>query len=309
MPVLTSPQTLETASLELAERDFSTYLSQLGKMHTPSLATKLTLAIAVLSDRPYRFDAQGDGYDSDIDLRPSLNTQFLDCVTFCEIVLAMIHSRSFHAMQQIHTRIRYLHSVKYYFHRHHFFDASWLVHNRANNIVTGPTLGRLARTYLTHTRMTLDLPNWLLYQKSYIETHHQKCLTQHARAIPEFYRHQTTLDVSYIPISRLVNQAGTVCENTLAQLPSCAIMLIICAHWNTDKADIIPQRMKLTGSCFSVTHLGFVTETNGQRYFSHARMQDKITTVALADYLRYIRLHLPYVSGVQFEGIGEPSNH
>lgn len=285
------------------QQDFLRY-EQLINCHThPSTHEKILAAISVFNGREYAFDPCGDGPLSDIDHRQQLHTLRFDCMTFCNIVLAMIHSKTYTDLIENHINIRYINRDQRYFFRHHFIETTWTQHNRQQQYLTGPISSQLTLSSPRTSSLTLNYPAWINYQKTYIEKTFKTPFTPSLHSVPDLYNTSLDIPIEYIPIEQLVSDDGVANTQLLHQIPPGCIMQLICADWDPSSQPSIPKRMLKIATRIAVIHLGFITKPNTHLIFSHANIGNRVTSMALDAYLLYIRRELPYINGIYLESV------
>ena len=114
--------------------------------------TRSTIAarIAAYSERalgtPYAADSLGEGSGAACDGDPLMDLGRVDCVTFCEQILALAVSRHYDEAFRNLQRIRYRGGIISFATRNHFVMADWLPHNQwLLKDITADTGGRLCQ--------------------------------------------------------------------------------------------------------------------------------------------------------------------
>ena len=282
--------------------DLGCYFTALSKKPNASIEYRMRCAFSVLDGRKYQFDPQGEGIEGDVDNRPVLTTRHFDCMTFCDTVLAMIHSDSAPSMLRTHRMVRYIDGSQLYFHRHHFIEGTWIQHNRENGFLGGfPNI--VGDIFHQTTRQTvLNFPKWLEYQATYIRDKIAPSVTLKSLSIPSIYQNPCTLDFPYIPLKALVNEDNVVNMQALSSIPSGCVLMLIAAE-STPSPASLPKRIRAIATDLAVTHLGFVTKVDGNLIFTHAQIGHQVVSVMLASYLQHIHKHSRYIAGIALERI------
>jgi len=109
-----------------------------------------TARIAAFSERalgtPYAADSLGEGSGAACDADPLIDLSRVDCVTFCEQVLALTMSRNYDEAFRNLQRIRYRDGIISFATRNHFVMADWLPRNQwLLKDITGDAGGELCQ--------------------------------------------------------------------------------------------------------------------------------------------------------------------
>jgi len=103
-------------------------MASLSRTHTTVAAR-----IAAYSERalgtPYASDSLGEGSGGTCDRDPLMDLSRVDCVTFCEQILALAVSRHYEEAFENLQKIRYHRGMVSFATRNHFVMADWLPHN------------------------------------------------------------------------------------------------------------------------------------------------------------------------------------
>ncbi len=130
-----SPEPIPRDALPQAKL-YQLTLPQLDEVIAAASRTGGTIAsrIADLSERalgtPYAADSLGEGSGAACDADPLIDLSRVDCVTFCEQILALAISRNYDEAFRNLQRIRYRAGVIGFAARHHFVMADWLPRNQ-----------------------------------------------------------------------------------------------------------------------------------------------------------------------------------
>jgi len=79
---------------------------------------------------PYAADSLGEGAGGTCDRDPLMDLSRVDCVTFCEQILALAISRGYEEAFQNLQKIRYQHGIINFATRNHFVMADWVPNNQ-----------------------------------------------------------------------------------------------------------------------------------------------------------------------------------
>jgi hypothetical protein len=113
---------LSTAEIDACMKDIS-------RTH-PTTGGKIALYSGLFLETPYVRGCLGEGDGGKYDKDPLIDLSRLDCMTFCEQVLALAISKdyqdTFHNLQ----KIRYQDGIIGFITRNHFVMADWLPHNQ-----------------------------------------------------------------------------------------------------------------------------------------------------------------------------------
>lgn len=111
-----------------------------------TLAGKIAAYSELALGTPYASDSLGEGSSGTCDRDPLMDLGTVDCVTFCEQILALAVSRYYEEAFRSLQRIRYRGGVISFATRNHFVMADWLPNNQwLLKDITGETGGRLCR--------------------------------------------------------------------------------------------------------------------------------------------------------------------
>lgn len=90
------------------------------------LPARLDFFSSKLIGRPYLLGPMGEGYLGDIDTKPLVYMDSLDCVTYVEHALAMALAPSADSIFSVHQKIRYFDGQIDYSYRKHYMVADWV---------------------------------------------------------------------------------------------------------------------------------------------------------------------------------------
>lgn len=88
-----------------------------------------------LKGTPYLLGPTGEGYHGDLDKKPMLRLDSVDCVTYVENALALAKAPSEDSLMQTLDKIRYLHATPSYANRKHYMIADWVLKDSIASIL------------------------------------------------------------------------------------------------------------------------------------------------------------------------------
>ena len=132
-PDVTSKDVLDTLWMRLIHQTNNNY-SSLMEMKSMwqegrgvgDLPARLEYFSGRLLGRPYLLGPMGEGYLGDIDTKPLVYMDSVDCVTYVEHALAMALAPSADSIFNIHQRIRYFDGQIDFSYRKHYMVADWV---------------------------------------------------------------------------------------------------------------------------------------------------------------------------------------
>lgn len=284
---------LHSLHLQHFYHDFSCYQSACPAHAT--LNDKLTACAKIFQGRPYQFDPIGDGQQADIDTRSSVNTQAFDCFSFCNVVLAMIHSDTPQQALKNLDLMRYHTFPKHYFNRFHFVESEWNTTHRNRGVMTNITPLIFNSSDIHQLTIQLNLPQWALLQKKYLASKFLNQFNEKDFAVPRHHQYPLTVDVDYIPLDTVLSNPDVF----LTAVPAASICQLVCKNWQVESK---------IGTPLAICHLGFITYADKIPYFHQAELNAHISSTPLLTYLQQIKKRHSHIHGIRLEGI-LPQSH
>ena len=302
LSLLLAPVTSYSATSKVPE-EYQHYFSQTSHL-AQDVNTRILAASDLFMGKPYQFDSHGDAEGDAFDPRPMYTTDTFDCMTFVTTVLAMVESTNLNDFYVNLRLVRYGSLQPSYFHRHHFISTEWNPANTSLGFIRDVTTKITSRDGVPLAKVNteiIDYPNWLLFQKKHFSATGSLTAIQ-ARIWQEAYRHsqQELAVLSYIPLQEVFLANGEVDPGVLQQIPSGSVIEFVTPGWDLREA---------IGTKLDIMHLGFVVDKAGVKFFRHAKMRDQVTEIALADYLIFLRDHVPRAQGFHIERVLLPQTY
>jgi len=113
---------------KMSEAEIDTLIRQTSRRH-PDFLERLQIYSARALNTPYRWFALGEGALGKYDRRPLIDFAHVDCLTFCEQILALTLAENYAEMFQRLPQLRYRHGEIDIRSRNHFMLADWLPNN------------------------------------------------------------------------------------------------------------------------------------------------------------------------------------
>lgn len=126
--VSSQPAAPEKPLYTMQQAEIDTLLRQTSRQHVAFLS-RLEIYSSRALGTPYRWFPLGEGPQGKYDRGPLIDFAHVDCLTFCEQILAMTLSDRYDEMFQRLQRLRYRDGVIDIRSRNHFTIADWLPHN------------------------------------------------------------------------------------------------------------------------------------------------------------------------------------
>ena len=277
--------------------EYSQYFSQRDHLSS-NVNTRVLAASDLMMGKPYQFDSHGDAEGDAFDPRPLYTTESFDCMTFVTTILALVESNNLDDFYRNLRLVRYGTLKPSYFHRHHFISTEWNPANMSLGFIRDITTKITAHDGTPLAQVNTEIinyPNWLLFQKKHF-SQLSKWTSQQEQAWQSAYQHsqQELAVLSYIPLSKVFLDNGDVDPAVLQQIPGGSVIEFVTPGWDLRNT---------IGTKLDVMHLGLVVEKAGIKFLRHAKIRDQVTELPLADYLTFLRDHVPRAQGFHLEKI------
>ena len=247
-------------------------------------------------DKPYLDGACGEGTEGKIDQNPLYRTDAFDCVTFVNLVLALIFSKDLQNFQSLLKKINYKEGKVGYENRHHFMSVDWNPANEQLGLIkplTETIKDAEGKPIFQMTEAWIDRPNWFRHRTlEAIKLPNAKAQEKKA-ALDQLHQQAELMagekgKLSFCPLDKLFKEENAD-EFVLAQFPKAGVMEIVRPNW-----DLTRQ----IGTHLNISHVGFILQQSGQLYFYHASSTpQKVVVCLLKDYLKSFLKH-PTIRGV-----------
>lgn len=273
----------------------------LHQQNVRKIADKIEWISRQFLGKPYLVGALGEGPQGYFDQSPLYRTDYFDCLTFVNTVLALAISTDLIAFQKNILRVNYYDADPKYEKRFHFMSVDWNPQNATLGLikditqqiqdVDGNPMDSVAVT-------TIDRPHWFLHRTladikllqpiAEIEKRLQALRDYANKVVAEEAR------TSYLPFEKIFIHNKPV-ENIFAQIPNGAIIEMVRPAW--DLRDKI-------GTHLNVSHLGFVFRIKDELIFRHASSLDKqVIDVPLVNYLQDVCLTNKTIRGINIQAV------
>ena len=271
----------------------------LGAKPTP-MPMRLNKISHYFLNTPYQDNALGEAPNAVYDQEPLYRSDFFDCETYVDTVVAIALTPHFNAFTQCINHIRYQNGHVSFTKRNHFTSLDWNINNQKTGRIKDITHDLLDKNHqpvAKTTKTIINKPNWyanlpasrirLNNASPEEKTQQLKALQQEGKA---FNTH--TVHTPYIPLTALFDAKGRPNYTLFNQIPHGAILEIVRPNWNLE-AQI--------GSRLDISHMGFVFRKNGRLYFRNAStITQKISDIPLISYLRKTRSS-PTIRGINIQ--------
>lgn len=246
-----------------------------------SFAERLQSLCEIFLNTPYGPWHDGSSLESLDDFHPDLNQ--LDCVTFVEVVLALIKTKPIIDIHQFiddfMSTLRHIHYANGkpdFISRNHFICVDWIVNNKF--MVEDITKNLFATT--VDAVAQIDKLNWM--RKHNIMQHGLLAITPQQEQ--KFAVQESR--IPYIPTIELLKQFKE-CED---KMPEYSIVNIVRPDWNLKEK---------IGTNLNTSHLGFAIKNSAQQLsFYHATsVAKKVVKLPLLDYVTQLQ-DSPTIGGV-----------
>lgn len=267
----------------------SQILKRLQPYRQQSLDEQVALITQQLIDTPYfANDAMGEGdwqpksqvYQPGavhIDQQPVYRLDGLDCQTFVQTVLALLHAKSLDTFDQTYLKVAYGAAgnpngelVRYY-NRNNFIDGDFNPVNQANGWLRDATSQDRLADYSHTLTATITRQRWFLTQQQSLDDHIQvlarssgeamvKRFTTVYASLPFPHFDKQPIAISYLPKENLVQREsdGTFApnHNLLAQIPTPAIAEMVR---DVNRWSLYGRKIKdIIGTELTISHLGLL---------------------------------------------------
>jgi hypothetical protein len=291
---------------EQTNKSISSIFNRLDSLRFKDFASRVAYINKQFINKPYLFNALGEGAHGIYDQTPLYRTDVFDCETYVDTVLAIALSGDLPAFKQYMNKIRYKDGKVSFINRNHFTCLEWNGNNQAQGLVKDITTtihNKDNKPIAEIATACIDKPNW--YSNMSIDRIHlqnatsiekQKLLSHLRKKALKFTKKKSS--IPYIPLDALFNTSGDANMQVFNQIPNGAIIEIIRPNWDLHK---------LIGTNLNVSHLGFVVWEENVPFFVHAStVKLMVSKVPLIEYLSAAQSS-PTIEGINIQTI-LPSN-
>lgn len=275
-------------------------LDKLKSMRFETFADKVAYINQLFFNKPYTFNALGEGTKGEFDNHPLYRTDAFDCETYVDTVIALALASDLQSFQDMIRKVRYKDGKVEFTNRNHFTCLDWNQNNQKQHItkdITNSITGSAKQAIAIEAKTYIDKPNWyktMPIERIRLQGEKDRNREKKLIALREKGKQQkkSLSVIPYIPLTEIMPSEDQVEMEIIKQIPSGAIMEIIRPNWDL---------CKVIGTHLNVSHLGFVVWENEKPYFIHAS-SDKlmIVKVPLVSYLKVAREN-PTIKGVNIQ--------
>lgn len=282
------------------DSDFEKIVESISQKTFNGSPSKISYIANLFLNKPYIFNPLGEGSLGEFDRFPLYRSDFFDCETYVDTVIALTLAKDLTNFKDLITKIRYKNGHISFIDRNHFTCLDWNVNNQTQKFVQDITINIKDSNghYIAKLASALiDKPNWYrnlpisrirLPEISDVEKSN-KLKDLHAKG--DLFK-KTLSSVPYIPLDKIFVKDNDVDMKILEQIPSGAIIEIVRPNWDLKK---------IIGTNMNISHLGFVIWEDNVPYFIHAS-SDKMLVVKtkLIDYLKNSK-QSPTIKGINVQ--------
>lgn len=250
-----------------------------------------------LLGRPYRRWCIGDGPHGLYNQKPMYRTDYFDCVTWVNTILALVNAHNIHEFVALYLRQQYR-GPCCFLNRNYFIESHWIEANIKDQRIShlNDQLAHQWQQPLQIASTTIDIPGWLHHHQANdihllqtTETNIQKRLLRlHAYAK---LTQPISNELTYFSIKSLQQLQ----PKNFLNLPP-LIAMIVRPNWDV---------RSLIGTHLNISHLGICLSKQDQSLsFYHA--SSDLKQVVETDFFKYIQFckkNIPSVKGIYFAGI------
>ena len=250
-----------------------------------------------LMNRTYLRWCVGDGPHGLYNQKPMYRTDYFDCVTWVNTLLALLHAQDIHEFIALYLNQQYR-GPCCFLNRNYFMESHWIKANIQDQRIheLSNQLSQKWRLPIQHASTIIDIPAWLKHHKA--EDIHllqpnatniqQRLLRLHAYAK---LTRPINNNLSYFYIDHLLQ----LTPKDFINLPP-IIAMVVRPNWDV---------RNLIGTHLNISHLGIcLTKKNQTIAFYHASSEHKqVVEVNFFDYLEFCKNKIPSVQGFHFIGI------
>lgn len=283
-----------------ADLEITKILNNLNRMRFKSFDAKIAYLNQLFFNRPYIFNALGEGELAEFDDYPLYRTDAFDCETYVDTVMALAFATNLENFKDIILKIRYKNGHVSFTDRNHFTCLDWNKNNQSQLFtkdITNSIKNKNGDYIAEQAKAIIDKPNWynnlpitrVRLQGLNDNEKNKKLEDLHAKS-KEFAKELST--IAYIPLDKIFSQDDETNIEIIKQIPNGAIVEIVRPNWDL---------YKIIGTNMNVSHLGFVIWENNYPYFIHAT-SDKLMVMktSLIDYLKNAKKN-PTIKGINVQ--------
>ncbi|MCH9756996.1 MAG: DUF1460 domain-containing protein [Gammaproteobacteria bacterium] len=297
----------QTPSYTEANKTIQKLYHTLNTKPTP-MSTRLNQVSRYFLNKPYKYNALGEGPNACYDQGPLYRTDIFDCETYIDTVVAIALSSNLDTFTQCIRHIRYQDGHVSFVTRNHFASIDWNFNNQKAGIfkdITPNLVDEDNKPVAKIATTVINKPNW------YTKLPRGRIRLPEASAKEQIKKFEAlknegkalkaeTVSTPYIPLTALFDSKGRPNYTLFNQIPNGAIVEIVRPNWNLETQ---------VGSHLNISHMGFVFRKNGELRFRHASLlKKKVSDMSLISYLKKT-LSSPTIRGINIQVVvpNEPS--
>lgn len=290
----------KTINYSNANQQITEILKSMQGMRFKNFAAKVAHINQLFFNKPYSFNALGEGELGEFDNNPLYRTDAFDCETYVDTIIALALATDLESFQKIIRKVRYKDGKVSFTNRNHFTCLDWNKNNQKQHItqdITNKITDKSNQPIAVNAKTYIDKPNWyknMPIERIRLEGLKDKEKKQKLINLRKKGKNQkkSMSIISYLPLTTILPRPDKVDMHIVKQIPNGAIMEIIRPNWDL---------CKVIGTNLNVSHLGFVIWENEKPYFIHAS-SDKlmIVKVPLINYLKIAR-ESPTIKGINIQ--------
>lgn len=272
--------------------------SLLGSAPAGTLLERIHFFSQAFLDRPYLVGANGEGEQGEFDQSPLFRTDFFDCLTYVNTVLALMLSENLEDFRHHIVQVNYRDARPAYENRYHFMSIDWNPGNKALGIVAELTkkLGisvDIAETMINRAEFFQHKQFQDLKRLQALSFEDEDQLLKDFRSLGKDLSSEPS-KLAYLSLKNLFNDhqgRGVFFE----KLPLVSLVEIVRPNWDLQES---------IGTHLNVSHIGFLfKQKENKLMFRHASLKPgKVLEVNFWEYLEAFKSS-PTIKGISVWGI------
>jgi hypothetical protein len=242
-----------------------------------SFSNKLVTACEFFLDKPYQLWCTGDGQNSAVNQKPIFRTDFFDCVSFVNTIVAIINSKNITEFKEKYIAIKYKNSNVNYLYNNYFIEEDWLSSNEGKYIyAVNTTIANNQNLTINLANTTIDHPNWIKHHSLenifYLDDafNAEKSLADLLQQAHLRHPKQNTL--SYFTTNELLSLKKVIYDKPL-------VAIIIKPNWDVQH---------LIGTHLNISHLGIYIP-NSNIFYHASSFCNKVVKIDFNEYMIFSR--------------------
>ncbi len=235
---------------------------------------------ATLLGAEYKVNPLGEDVYGEFDQAPLYRSDFFDCLTFVNAVIALSRSGSVEEFSRWMIKLNYRDQKVDYLFRHHFMTSDWNPCNQKLNIIKEYTVNCVSQLdRVVEARAFIDKKNWLTKKTEadlfFVDNTDKKIALKKLQNSTNHFVNEESI-IHYIPMDLLL-KGKTIYAELVQRITPMNVIELVRPNW--DLRDSI-------GTCLNVSHLGFLIKKGEDLIIRHAsKIAGKVVEADLRDYL------------------------